>query len=207
VSKVRPSATLGGTEIDAHAAPSKEAGRGSAGIFVALIPWILFTLVAEHGTLKLASVAALVIAMAISLPGIRAGRPKALELGAVIAFAAFTVIAFAADASVGEFLERYARGIAAAMLALIALGSLAWVPFTEQYARERVPREVWGSPRFKAVNRRLTLMWGLVFVAMVPFHILAGALDTRITNILFNWVVPIALVVWAVKQTSSITEK
>ena len=37
---------------------------------------------------------------------------------------------------------------------------------------------------------------------MVPFHILAGALDRPGTNILFNWVVPILLVVWAVKQST-----
>ncbi len=37
---------------------------------------------------------------------------------------------------------------------------------------------------------------------MVPFHIIAGALDRRGTNILFNWVVPILLVVWAAKQST-----
>ena len=179
----------------------------STGIFVALIPWILFTIVAEHGTLKVASVAALLIAAIIAAPGIRAGRPKALELGAIAAFTAFTLIAFLADASTAEFVERYARGIAAALLALIAFGSLATVPFTEQYAREKVPQELWSSPRFKSVNRRLTLLWGCVFAAMVPFHIAAGLIDTRPTNIVLNWVVPIGLVLWATKQTTAITNE
>jgi hypothetical protein len=41
---------------------------------------------------------------------------------------------------------------------------------------------------------------------MVPFHIVAGALDTRSTNIALNWVVPILLVLWGVKQTQAITQ-
>ena len=84
-------------------------------MFIALIPWVLFTVVAEHGTLKLASVASLLIAVGDqpSRASLR-GKPKLLELGAVFAFIGFTAVAFAADASLGEFVERYARAIAAA---------------------------------------------------------------------------------------------
>jgi hypothetical protein len=192
--------------VEAEAVTSKEEATHSSGVFVALVPWILFTVIAAHGTLKIASIAALVISVVISRPGIQAGRPKALEIGAVIAFTGFTLVAFTADASTAEFVERYARGIAAALLALIAFGSLMTVPFTEQYAREQVAPELWTSPRFKSVNRRLTAMWGCVFAAMVPFHIAAGAIDTRVTNIALNWVIPIGLVFWAVKRTQAITE-
>ena len=188
-----------------HAIASNEVSHKS-GIFTALVPWILFTVIAERGTLKLASIAALVIAILIARPGVREGRPKALEVGAVLAFAGFTLVAFAADASAAEFVERYARAIAAAVLALIALGSLATTPFTEQYAREKVPQQLWTSPRFKAVNRRLTLLWAGVFAAMVPFHIAAGAINTRPTNIVLNWVVPIGLVLFGIRQTSAITQ-
>jgi len=190
----------------AGAATSNKEATHSSGVFVALVPWVLFTVVAEHGTLKIGSIAALLIAVAISLPGIRAGRPKALELGAVAAFVGFTVVAFTADASTAEFVERYARAIAAGLLALIALVSLVTVPFTEQYAREQVSRELWSSPRFKAVNRRLTLVWAGVFAAMVPFHVVAGAINTRPTNVALNWVAPILLVLWGVKQTQTITQ-
>jgi hypothetical protein len=192
--------------VKAEAVTSNKEATHSSGLFVALVPWVLFTVIAEHGTLQLASIAALVIAVAISRPGIQAGRPKALEIGAVVAFAGFTLVALTADASTAEFVERYARAIAAALLALIAFGSLATVPFTEQYARERVSPQLWSSPRFKSVNRRLTLMWGCVFATMVPFHIAAGAIDTRVTNIALNWVIPIGLVVWAVQQTQTITQ-
>jgi hypothetical protein len=184
--------------------PAAEAGN-SLPMYVALIPWLLFTVIAEHGTLKIASIAALVIAIGIAIPGIRQGHPKVIEIGAAVAFAGFTIVAFAADPSVAHWLERYARAVAAGMLALIAVGSLLFTPFTEQYARERVPREFWNSPRFKAINRQLTLLWAGVFCAMVVSHVIAGEIDKRGANIFFNWVVPIFLVLSAVKRMEAIT--
>jgi hypothetical protein len=181
--------------------------RRGVGIYVAFVPWVLFTLVAQHDTLKAAAVVALAAALAISLPSVVAGRPKLLELGAVLAFAGFTVVAFTADAATTAWVERYARAIAASLLALIALGSLSFMPFTEQYARESVPRKFWSSPRFKQINRQLTLMWGLVFVAMVPSHVVAGAINTHRANTIFNWVIPIVLIVWAAKRTQQLSEE
>jgi hypothetical protein len=175
------------------------------GIFMALVPWVLFTFVAAHGTVKLASLLALAVAIGISLPSVIHGRPKSLELGAVVAFAGFAAVAFLADSGTADFMARYARGIAAALLALIAFGSLLFVPFTEQYAREQVPRQAWGSPTFKHVNRQLTLMWASVFAAMVPFHIVAGAIDTTRSNLIFNYAIPVALVLWAIKRTDAIS--
>ena len=178
----------------------------SAGIYLAFIPWIVFTLVAQHSTLKLAAVGALLASVVIAARSVRAGGAKVLELGAVLAFVAFTVVAFGADPATAAFVDRYARAIAAGLLSLIALGSLLVVPFTEQYARETVPRQFWSSPQFKQINRRLTAMWGLVFAAMVPAHVIAGALDTHRANLIFNWAIPIVLVIWAAKRTARVSD-
>ena len=181
-----------------------DAGPG-AGIYLAFIPWIVFTLVAQHSTLKLAAVGALVVSAVIAARSLRTGSAKMLELGAVLAFGGFTVVAFTADPATAEFVHRYARAIAAGLLSLIAFGSLLVVPFTEQYARESVPREFWSSPQFKQVNRQLTAMWALVFAAMVPAHVIAGALDAHRANLIFNWAIPIALVIWAAKRTDAVS--
>jgi hypothetical protein len=117
----------------------------------------------------------------------------------------FTIVAFTVDASTAAWVARYARAIAASLLALVAFGSLVFTPFTEQYARESVPREFWSSPRFQHVNRQLTLMWGLVFTAMIPSHVIAGAIDTRRANTIFNWVVPVILIVWAANRTGQLS--
>jgi hypothetical protein len=181
------------------------AGPG-AGIYLAFIPWVVFTVVAQHSTLKLAAVGALLASVLVAARSVRAGGVKVLELGAVLAFVAFTVVAFTADPETAAFVDRYARAIAAGLLALIAFGSLLVVPFTEQYARETVPHQFWSSPQFTQINRRLTAMWGLVFATMVPAHVVAGALDTHRANLIFNWAIPIALVLWAAKRTARVSD-
>lgn len=191
------------TASDSATATDMNHGHGS-GLYVALVPWVLFTLLAQHSTLKVAAVVALVAAAGIMIRSMTTGGIKLLELGAVIAFFGFTVVAFAADHATGVWLARYSRAIAAALLALIAFGSLLFTPFTEQYARDSVPREFWASPTFKATNRRLTTMWAWIFTAMVPFHVIAGAIDKKPTNIIFNWVVPISLIVWGAKRSDAL---
>ena len=186
-----------------------EKTKGGFGIYLAFLPWVLFTLITQHDSLRaaaLAALAALAAALAIAAPSLAAGRPKLLELGAILAFAGFTVVAFKADPATSAWVARYARAIAAGVLALISFGSLLATPFTEQYARESVPRQFWGSPRFKETNRRLTLMWAWVFVAMIPSHLIAGAIDTRRSNTIFNWVVPVILVVRAAKRTAAVSD-
>lgn len=190
-------------ERDRRYAP--DAAWARAGIYLAFVPWVLFTLITQHDTLKAAAVTALIASVVIAAPSVAARRPKLLELGAVLAFIGFTVAAFIADPSTTAWLARYARAIAALLLALIAFSSLLFVPFTEQYARESVPRQFWSTPRFKQINRQLTLMWGCIFVAMMVSHVIAGAIDTRRGNTIFNWVVPIVLIIWAAKRTGEVS--
>jgi uncharacterized membrane protein len=182
-----------------------ESGGTGKGIFIALIPWIIFTVLASHATLKIGSLVALAAAVVIAIPGIRSGHPKSLEVGAVITFIGFAVVAFVADGATAHWVSRYARGIAALILAAIAFGSLLFVPFTEQYAREQVPEQYWGSPQFEHINRKLSALWGFVFIAMVPFHIIAGAINTKPATIICNWVIPLGLVFWGIKRTSAIS--
>jgi hypothetical protein len=189
-----------------EASRPKTRKRAGAGIYVALVPWVLFSLITQHDTLKAAAVVALVAATAIAAVSVLRGSPKALELGAVLAFAAFTGAAFSVGPDAAAWIARYARAIAAGELAAIAFGSLLVTPFTEQYARQLVPRKLWRSARFTEINRRLTTMWAWVFLAMVPCHIIAGELDTRRANTIFNWVLPVVLIVWAAKRTPAASE-
>jgi hypothetical protein len=199
--EVRPTPS---TTVASTSPQTDEAGPG-LGIYLAFIPWVVFSVAAQHSTLKLAAIGALVVSVAIAARSVRAGGAKVLELGAVIAFAGFTLVAFAADPGTAEFVARYARAIAAGLLSVIAFASLLVVPFTEQYARESVPQRLWSSLQFKQINRRLTTMWALVFAAMVPAHVIAGAVDTHRANLIFNWAIPIALVIWAAKRTAAVS--
>lgn len=186
-------------------ARQSDSGRG-AGIYVAFVPWALFATVTQHDSLRAAAVVALATGVAITVPSFLRGAPKVLEVAAVLTFAALTAVAFLADAATGELVAQYARAIAATGLAVTAFASLLFVPFTEQYARESVPRRFWDSAEFKQVNRRLTTMWGWVFVAMVPSHLIAASIGTPRANTVFNWVVPVVLIVWAAKRTEAVSE-
>ena len=48
-------------------------------------------------------------------------------------------------------------------------------------------------------------MWALVFAVMVPTHVIAGAIDTHRANLIFNWAIPIVLIVWAAKRTAKVS--
>jgi hypothetical protein len=75
---------------------------------------------------------------------------------------------------------RYAQAVAHGSLTLIVFGSvLINRPFTEGYAREQAPREVWGSPAFRAFNRKISAVWGLAFLIGTVSLVAAGSTDSR----------------------------
>ncbi|HEX5193044.1 MAG TPA: hypothetical protein VFW09_09590 [Solirubrobacteraceae bacterium] len=114
-------------------------------------------------------------------------------------FGALTIAALFLDRSQLNWLEDYAQAISSGVLAVVVLGSLAFMPFTEQYARESAPPEVWASPLFKQINRTLTLVWGLVFAACAILGVISQHVSTG--TVWLNWIVPIALVIGGFKFT------
>ena len=60
------------TSVSEQSTQQAAAGPG-AGIYLAFIPWVVFTLVAQHSTLKLAAVGALLASVVIAKKG--AWRP------------------------------------------------------------------------------------------------------------------------------------
>jgi hypothetical protein len=83
------------------------------------------------------------------------------------------------------------------------------VPFTEHFARQEVDRRYWASPVFRAMNRRLSLLWAGLIAVMACSHLVAGALaagghDRPILTIALNWGVPVLVVVLGLKSTEHI---
>jgi hypothetical protein len=174
-------------------------------IWLGFVPWILFAVLCRRDTLQAAVVCGLVGALLVSAPSVLAGRPKILELGTVAFFVVFVVVVFLVDPGADDFLNRYARAIATAGLALIAgVSLLIGKPFTEGYAREQVDPSLWKTHRFVEVNRLFTVGWIAVFAAMAVSHVIAGAIDTHRAETIFNWVIPIALVVAMVKYMGKV---
>ncbi|MFD4602481.1 hypothetical protein ACFWPQ_31175 [Streptomyces sp. NPDC058464] len=190
---------MGHTEQRPATRSRAEKPVGAGSVFLSFAPWVIFGVVASPSTWEYAALAALIAAAVLSGKDMLRGRFFLLDMVAIVFFAVLCVLALALDRHELIWLETYAQVISSAVVALVALGSLLSDPFTAQYARHSVPREYWDSPVFKHVNTVLTAAWGAVFALM--------ALSTWLAILIpagsdwFDWVVPVALLVWAVKFT------
>lgn len=187
-------------------------------MIIGLAPWILFSLVASHlgpaaaGWAGLAAFAASLALIAYSVAQKRS--IKILDAAGAITFGIISVAGFLGGPAIDQWLTDYGRGATTVILGLVMLISAFTVPFTEQYARETVDRQYWSSPIFRAKNRSISLLWAGVIFAMAASHLVAGILASADTisgahpgNILLNWVIPIVLIVFAVKRTQAIAER
>jgi hypothetical protein len=174
--------------------------------FAGFAPWIIFGVVAAGpSTWLYGALAAAIAAVIVALPSIARRNAKVLDVVTILFFVAMTIAGIVADAQDRDWMDTYASVISSGVLAVIALGSLAFVPFTEQYARESTPREIWDQPAFKHVNRVLTLMWGLVFAAIAVVAFISIKVPS--TGDWTEWVIPAVLLVAAFKFTEYYPER
>jgi hypothetical protein len=177
-------------------------------MYYSLVPWVLFSVIVERKGSGAAGVAALLsggLSLVLLLIKRKTGL-KSIDLAGIITFTILAVAAFAGNASARVDAVNFGRGASTLALALVMLGSLAVVPFTEQYARDIVPRDHWGSPAFRAINRRLSLVWGLIVLLVAASRMTYGFLaassnGTAVLNIVLNWVVPAVLLLGALTYT------
>lgn len=186
-------------------------------MFLSLIPWVVFSVIINRRGSDVAAIAALAAA-ALSLFFLvresQKGGVKIIDVTGVATFGALAFIGFSGGQSVTNWIADYGRGTAALVLAAIMLASSITVPFTEQYARELVPREYWTSPVFRSVNRRISALWGGVAAVMGAGHLLVGRLDpasnpvtgARPVDLILNWALPIALILFAVNRSKQVSD-
>lgn len=140
-------------------------------MLISFIPWVAFTLVAGHagaGFVGWAAALAGLLTLGIVVSGWSGrtaygsrSRLKIIDVMGIVTFVAMAALAFTGSGDVREHIVDYGRGACVLVLALVMLGSLLAVPFTEQYARESVPRQYWHSPVFRAINRRISAVFGV----------------------------------------------
>ena len=170
------------------------------------IPWIIFWVVANSpSTWEYGALGAALAAVILALPSASRRRPKILDIATIVFFVAIAIVGAVVGAEDRDWLDRWSMVLSSGTLGLIALGSLAFVPFTEQYAREQTPPEVWGHPEFRRINRVLTLVWGLTFLATAVLGCVAVLAPG--TSDWTNWILPIVLIVGAFKFTSRYSER
>src|ERR687886_872522 len=142
---------------------------------VGLVPWLVSSAMATRGgvgAVGAAAVLAFLVALGLVIRStVRGESVKLLEVIAVVVFGGYALVALL-DPSADAFLADYGRALAALLLAAVIFVVLPVLPFTEQYARESVPREYWHTPEFRSVNRRISAVWGGVVAVMAVSHAL-----------------------------------
>jgi hypothetical protein len=137
------------------------------GILLAFAPFIAFAVVDRlaggmAGLIVGTAVSAALVLRDVMTPG---RTPKILEIGTVILFGGLTLYAVLAGPawSIVGIRLRVDAGLLLIVLASLALRR----PFTLQYAREQVARELWNSRVFVHTNYVITTVWALAFAVMV----------------------------------------
>jgi len=132
-------------------------------LLLSFAPWISFWIIAGgHSMLRL-QIGIGVAALLVIVMGITRLH-RGLLLWAGVVFFAFALVAVIGlqNAWVIHHLGVLASGtLFVATLLSIAIGQ----PFTESYAREHVPSELWDSPRFIRSCYTVTGLWGFIFLA------------------------------------------
>jgi hypothetical protein len=186
-------------------------------VLLSLIPWVAYSLIAQHAGSNYVGLAAVVAcfgSLALAIYGLRSGGITIIDGAGVVTFAVLAVVGFVSGPRVDQLLVDFGRGGAALVLAAVMCVSALTVPFTEQYARRTVDSQYWGSPEFRAVNKKISLLWAGVILVMAICHLVAGALAAsavlpghRPGNFLLNWALPIVLIMWAVKKTREVASQ
>jgi peptidoglycan/LPS O-acetylase OafA/YrhL len=167
--------------------------------FVGFAPWIIYWVVADGpSTWMFGAICAVIAALTL---GVSAGRggPRLLEVVTIVFFVVITIAGMVVGAENRDWMDTYATTLSSGVLAAMSLGSLAFVPFTAQYAPEFGPQQDWEKAAFRRTNRVLTLMWTLVFALIAVLgYVAVKAPDTT------NWtkaVIPVVVIVGAIGMT------
>ena len=141
-------------------------------------PWVLFLLATRFTSLSGAIALGLVAALVVAARAIGHHHLHLLDVASVVYFAGLGLALEMVHPVERHLLVPLRTGRRARLPDVIVLGSVViGRPFTESYARETTPKELWGTPQFRAVNRQISLVWGLAFLVGTISLIIAGSVD------------------------------
>jgi hypothetical protein len=167
-------------------------------------PWLLFIMAVRVTNVYVAAGVAGVAAIVVLVRAASRAKAHLFDVVGVVYFVGLlTVLAIVQPGDISTW-GRYAQAVAHGSLTVIVFGSvLIGHPFTESYAREKAPPEVWKTPHFHALNRKISLVWGLAFVVGTISLVLAGATDSR--QVLLRVIVPFGALGYAYTVTERLT--
>jgi hypothetical protein len=188
------------------------------GFVLGFLPWIAFSIIAQrlaaNGVAWSATIAVAMTVVAL-LAARRKHGPLFLNLISLALFGLIAVVGFTGGAAVDQWLFEWGRPLVGVVLGLVVLATAPVRPFTEEYARQSVPRQYWGSPTFRKINKVLSAVWGAAILAIGLAGVVVAALDahavdateTNMVDLVLNWVVPIVAIWAAMKVTATYPDR
>jgi len=132
-------------------------------LLLAFSPWLAFWLISGGHSLIRLRLGILVAAVLVVVMGLtRLHRGLILWAGVIFFSFALVFVVWLQDSWIIHHLGIFASGT---LFLLTLLSMLLGHPFTESYAREHAPRDLWDSPAFIRGNFIVTGAWGFVFLA------------------------------------------
>jgi hypothetical protein len=163
-------------------------------------PWAAFLVGVRFGSVYWGAAIGLAAAAVVLVRALRRHSVHLFDAIGVVYFAGLLLVLAAVHPSDIATWGRYAQAVAHGSLTLIVFGSiLIGHPFTEPYAREQAPAEVWHSQRFHDLNRRISSVFGLAFLVGTASLVLAGSQDSR--QFILRLVVPFGALLLAFMYT------
>jgi hypothetical protein len=183
-------------------------------LILSFLPLVAFSVLARllpHGDVGVAALTAAVIA-AIAMVAVRpVWPPKILNTCSFVLFTVLAIAGFTGGAGNDRWLATWAAAGVGLAMGLVILALIPVMPFTEQFARESVPREQWTSPVFKKINRVLSSGWGLALIGLGVSRTIATAINRSgshsAAQIILGAVVPVAILIYMFKFSKSYPEK
>ncbi|MEI9960281.1 MAG: hypothetical protein WDM76_03865 [Limisphaerales bacterium] len=136
-------------------------------ILLAFAPFLAFAVVDRlvGATAGLAA-GAIVSAILLVRDAMNKGRKiKVLEAGTMILFGGLAIYSFIGKVDWSIVGVRLC--VDAGLLVIVLISMAIRQPFTLQYAREEVEKELWDKPEFVRVNYVITAVWAAAFAVMV----------------------------------------
>jgi hypothetical protein len=164
------------------------------------VPWISFLLGVRFGNVYWGAGLGTAVAIVVLVRAISRHKAHLFDYVGAVYFAGMLVLLAILQPGNIDTWGRYAQAVAHGSLCLIVFASvLINRPFTEGYAREKAPEEIWHTPQFRAFNRKISTQFGLAFLVGTISLVIAGAVDTR--QVLLRVIVPIGALALAFTYT------
>jgi hypothetical protein len=183
-------------------------------LVLAFLPLIVFSLLTRwlpHRDIGVAALCAAVAALIVMAASRPAWPPKIIVSCSFGLFAVLAILGFILARRDDHWLAVWGGSGVGLVLGLLILLLIPVIPFTEQYARESVPRSQWSSPTFKKVNLVLSAAWGVAIIGIGASRVIAAVIgehtSSRLPQILLSLLVPVVIIVYMFRFSKSYPER